>query len=239
MYQPWTIAIVTIILTIGFPYFSSRRKKVLGWEVENTSQLVRKSADLSGRLRILFDGIETEDPHLLTIRFVNAGNQPIGEEDFASKVRLAFGSTDLLSVAVVDASPPPLNPELSPVASNIFELAPILLNPKDSFRVQVIADKKPTFTCTGKIVWGELRPLATGPATANTLVFLVGRTTLVLAGVVVVGAFLSLLLSGGKMHPSVVDQSFASKVGASLVVLYVVTVGVTFFSREKWPDRWR
>lgn len=73
------------------------------------------------------------------MRISNAGNQPITPSDFVRSLTISLNAeANILSAVVVETQPSNLTAELN-FKGNTVEVIPLLLNPKDSFKVKLLA----------------------------------------------------------------------------------------------------
>ncbi|WP_296245519.1 hypothetical protein, partial [Psychrobacter sp. UBA6766] len=94
------IAAITVPLII---YFLQKSKKQLSYEIISNTQLVGVENEIQDRITILYDEKQVVNVHLISIRFVNDGNQPISIDDSAMPINIKLGSaTNILTCEVFD-----------------------------------------------------------------------------------------------------------------------------------------
>ena len=142
-------ALVSVLLTI---WVKDRRKKILAWEVKFNQALVSRTGK-DEEVKILFNDQVVDEPHMVAIRFTNTGGMAIAESDFQPPLSLHFGSKVLQATWIFD---PPVSVRGEQHGEEALRLEPLLLNPREYFEVMVYTDKKPTFSCTGRIKDGQI-----------------------------------------------------------------------------------
>jgi hypothetical protein len=238
MNNPWVVGIVCALVgVIGALLIKDRRKKRLGLEVVSSTKLITKLADTEG-IEFLYKKELVEDPHLVVIRICNNGNVPIAKDDFDQPLTLRVG-TSILECNVVETTPG-LRPEITRSNPDELRLEPVLLNPLDSIRIQLILESAANVKHNGRIVGGQVRALAVGTKPIGPLVnwYRLLRT-LLLSGIM----FIALLPA---LESHVKKLGIWSVSGLSLIVLAVLVVtalpiiiGEKYQDRSKWPDKWR
>lgn len=129
------IAAITVPLII---YFLQKSKKRLSYEVISNTQLVGVENEIQDRITILYDEKKVVNVHLISIRFVNDGNQPISIDDFAMPINVKLGSgTNILTCEVLEQSPNELNASIIKMEDSV-EIQPLLLNSNDNFTLNIL-----------------------------------------------------------------------------------------------------
>ena len=77
------------------------------------------------------------DNQNVTIYTWNSGNSVIDPEDYVSPIGYNFGDVQIRESFVVEQAPEDLGVEATVLDSRKLELAPLVLNPKDSFTLRV------------------------------------------------------------------------------------------------------
>lgn len=129
------IAAITVPLII---YFLQKSKKQLSYEIISNTQLVGIENEIQDRITILYDEKQVVNVHLISIRFVNDGNQPISIDDFAMPINVQLGSaTNILTCEVLEQNPNELNANIVKMEDSV-EIQPLLINPNDSFNLNIL-----------------------------------------------------------------------------------------------------
>ncbi len=131
------IALVAILTTIVLA-LGQRKKKRLSYEIVSNTELLGIGEEIRGKVKILYEENEVKNVHLLTVRFVNSGNEPIGTTDYERPVRMMVNDeATILTHEIVDQDPSNLSAEAT-AEGNMFSIKPLLLNPKDAFSIKTL-----------------------------------------------------------------------------------------------------
>ena len=129
------IAAITVPLII---YFLQKSKKRLAYEVVSNTQLVGVKSEVQNKIKIHYENKIVENVHLVSIRIINSGNQPISIDDFARPISIQLGSnTNILTCEVLEQSPKDLDISILKMQNSV-EIQPLLLNPNDSFNLNIL-----------------------------------------------------------------------------------------------------
>ncbi|MDP9316494.1 MAG: hypothetical protein M3R24_37520 [Chloroflexota bacterium] len=143
--QVWTF--VTLVVTVVFALPTLRaglKRKGVEYQIQSNEPLlgVEQTAEVAPELELLLDGIRVRRPRLVVLRIKNVGSLPITTDDYEQPLAFQFDSlSTVLHAGVVSSQPPGLRPPIS-VIDNKVVIQPMLLNPKDAFQLQVLADGK-------------------------------------------------------------------------------------------------
>ena len=146
-YSEYIVGIPTFILSSMIAYWIFKKqvqKKELSYKIANPIQLVNIKSNFKNRFEVFFDKKKIQDLSLLSIEFINTGNQPIKKEDFEGGITLELSQSinkniDILSAEIVERTPNNIANQL--VSNNEkFQISPCLLNPKHKFKIQVVVD---------------------------------------------------------------------------------------------------
>ena len=249
MDKEWTIAIVSAgisgVLSVVIALWArDRRKKCLAWEVVSSSALVTKTTENDG-IEILYQGVKVEAPHVSTLRVLNTGNVPVTKDDYDKP--LTFGlESDCLGTTIVWKTDG-FDPSVRQLDSQQFSLEPVLFNPGDSLKLQVITRSKPNVQCAGRIVGGNVRALAMGASGFSRSISIVA----VLPSLAII--IYILWYSGRQFYEGIAKGVRSGKwedvtipvIGtfAVLTILgffgFLRWLGEKYGNRSNWPDRWR
>lgn len=143
---------ISVVLSIPVGLFlKDRHKKRLKWQVLSVNRLITDRTPVARDLKLLLDGAEIRDPHVVTVRIENRGNQPVRKEDFESPLVVEFRRATLYTCGISESSPD-LSPKLNATLGTAsVELVPLLLNPKEFFDVQAICSTRPTVHASARI----------------------------------------------------------------------------------------
>ena len=129
------MAAITVPLII---YFLQKSKKRLAYEVVSNTQLVGIKNEVQNKIKIYYENKLVENVHLVSIRFINSGNQPISIDDFARPINIQLGSnTNILTCEVLEQNPKDLDVSILKM-QNRLEIQPLLLNPNDSLTLNIL-----------------------------------------------------------------------------------------------------
>jgi hypothetical protein len=141
--------VISSILVITI-YILQRKTKKLSYEVLSNSQLLTVEEELQGKVKVLYDGNEVKNVHLLTIKIINDGNQSILPTDFVRPLRISVNlSATILTKEIIDENPQKLGIEYE-LDGNTIIFTPSLLNAKDSFTLKMLVsnlDGRINFDC--------------------------------------------------------------------------------------------
>ena len=133
-------SVIAIILTLLI-YFITRKKKSLSYEVLSESPLISISDEIKSGLQVLYNGKPVENIHLCLIKFMNDGNVPIAANDYERPLTLSFGDpSSLVYVEKMQVTPSNLTLHID-VSGQAITVAPIMLNPGDSFTVKALINQ--------------------------------------------------------------------------------------------------
>ncbi len=134
------LGLMAIAVTI-YIYFLQRSKKRLSYEVLSESLIVSVDKEVKSDIQIMYKGKEIQDMGLVILKLINNGTTSISSNDYESPIFLSFGpNSEILNIEIVERKPKALMPVLKNNQVNA-ELAPVLLNPKDSFIAKFIVLK--------------------------------------------------------------------------------------------------
>lgn len=130
-----------VIVAIAVPliiYYLQKSKKQLSYEIISNTQLVGVENEIKDRITILYDEKKVVNVHLISIKFVNDGNQPISIDDFATPINVRLGSgTNILTCEVLEQSPNELNAGIVKMEDSV-QIQPLLINSNDSFKLNIL-----------------------------------------------------------------------------------------------------
>lgn len=130
------VAIVTVIITVYLTFYI-RETKSLSTTVLAVAPVVQVSSVVPSKLDILYDGKPVTNLMLFQIQFKNTGDKEIIESDYSQPIRIVFNDAELFDATISDSNPSNLG--LIVIRnSNVVTLSKTLLNPNDSFVVNVL-----------------------------------------------------------------------------------------------------
>jgi hypothetical protein len=138
----WPLLVGLAALVVAIVHYQrDRLRKRLTFRVSDRS-LLRVRSEVAGEVRITYLGEPVRRVHLVTVMFANAGNAPIPASDFEAPITISLPeSGKLLTAEVADAQPSGLAPEVTRSTTDDdprIVVAPVLLNPGDSFTVTAL-----------------------------------------------------------------------------------------------------
>ena len=135
------IGVLAVIAAITVPliiYFLQKSKKRLAYEVISDTQLVGIKSEVQNKIKIYYEDKLVENVHLISIKIINNGNQPISISDFAELINIRLGNnTNILTCEVLEQNPKDLDVCVVKIQDSI-EIQPLLLNPNDSFTLNIL-----------------------------------------------------------------------------------------------------
>lgn len=82
-----------------------------------------------------------QDLQLRTLRFQNSGSVPIQAGDFNGSLKIVFHGGEIVKSSVFGESPSHLGTSLARIGVDTVAVSPLLLNPGDSFELQIATTK--------------------------------------------------------------------------------------------------
>ncbi|WP_066385502.1 hypothetical protein [Neobacillus mesonae] len=151
--------LVSAFLSI-YIYLKSKKKKQLAYDVEFQRPVVEK---LTNDIKIFYkDNTEiTETLKMISIRFINNGNEPIKRDDFESDIILRFKKEDDFVPTVYEISSYETSPSYLDIQTfnedfgKLTGIKPLLLNPKDEFTINVLMTNYKGLEVSTRIVGGS------------------------------------------------------------------------------------
>lgn len=133
------LAIVAIVVTITI-FFKNRKRKTLDYLiVDDVKILSDRAGDMRGDIVVTVGTLQLKDPRIVTVRYINTGNQEIVKDDFLNRsitTTDASGAVNSHLAGVSDESIISVESGLAPHKSYFADC----LNPGDYLEVQYILD---------------------------------------------------------------------------------------------------
>ena len=145
--QIWTAigVIATIILGLAaiivaiILFLLGKKKKRLAYYIISNIQLVGIENSIRDKIKILYDEKQVTNVHLVSIKFINNGNEPISVDDFDKPISIKYDSAvNILTHEILEKNPEDLD-ALIRKTENSLEIKPLLLNVNDEFIVNILA----------------------------------------------------------------------------------------------------
>lgn len=134
-------AVLGLFLSIGIVLYQ-RESKGLQVETISAAAVADLTDPASAALKLTFNDEPLSRVDAVTIEVANIGNIPIEAADFERAMALRFSESSVpLVVAVSERDPPNLVPTVV-LNSGVIEISPMLLNPADHFRLNVVVRGK-------------------------------------------------------------------------------------------------
>lgn len=138
--------IIGIGVAIGVPSFLFLiqrwiQRKELSYDIFSSTPLLNLQGENKWDLQILFDKKPVQDVDLIQIEIFNSGHQEIRPNDYEYPISFNFGgNTQILSAEKSEVYPESLQPSIRVEGTKVV-LDPILLNPKDSIIIKILASR--------------------------------------------------------------------------------------------------
>ncbi len=133
------IATIGAIIAAFVIYYLQKSKKRLSYEIISNTQLIGVNNKIQDKIKILYDEKQVANVHLISIKFVNNGNEPISVDDFDKPISIRYNSTvNILTHEIVERVPEDLDAVIGK-KEKFLEITPLLLNTKDEFTVNILA----------------------------------------------------------------------------------------------------
>lgn len=136
----WIIPLIVSIVGVGVSFIpqSNVYQKSLSYEVLSASEIRPPSSPALTDIKVSLGDQVLENIGITLVKLTNNGKLPINRGDFDSPIIIEVqADTQLLRSTVQSQSPENLNIEISQEKNTIF-VKPMLLNPNDTFIVQLI-----------------------------------------------------------------------------------------------------
>ena len=115
-----------------------RRYKKISFEVISNSALVNVKDEVKSKMQILFDNKPVNDVHLLIVRIINSGNEPIVKSDYETPIDLEFSDkTEVLETDVIHVSPESMKVDIDN-DKGVVSIQPLLLNAGDFITIKTL-----------------------------------------------------------------------------------------------------
>jgi hypothetical protein len=128
--------IVAVILAFYFQWW--RNQKRLSYDVLSNFELV-SSKKIRDKVEIRYEGKPVESVHLVVVKLINDGFQPIRKDEFEQPIRLIFRSGSVLSAEREKFQPENIGTEIS-YQDGWVEITPTLFNRKDYIQFKILLD---------------------------------------------------------------------------------------------------
>jgi hypothetical protein len=145
------VSIIVSLIVTGVVYWLQQPYKELSYDIISSTPLFSIMEEAQGKVEVLFDGDPVTDAYLLIIKLHNSGNKAIISSDYESPIQLNFNEeVSILSAEVIDDTEYSITTTLQ-VVQNRIKLKPILINPKESVTIKVIASNYKELNITARI----------------------------------------------------------------------------------------
>jgi len=133
----WILAAIAILVPVAFWFLDADRRSI-DLRIVSVANLDPSLPDgFQGDVDISLSGAMLQRPHFVVLEVMNAGNQTIRSADVEVPLTIDAGRASIAKVQVMNAHPASVKPKI-----DIFQgkavLAPLLLNPGDSFQIGVL-----------------------------------------------------------------------------------------------------
>lgn len=154
-YSDYIVLIPSVILggiVAYWIYLKQRTTKEIGIERISLNNIIEIDSKYKNSIEVKFQDKNVDKLWLLILKFSNKGNTPIEKKDFESPILISFDSkNEILNNEAISSNPKDLNVKITKT-NNIIELAPLLLNPNDSFALRfMISGGSPEYKVTSRI----------------------------------------------------------------------------------------
>ena len=130
-----------IAIFIAFYFNWWRNRKSLSYEVLTSTNLFSVNSEVKHRIKITLDGKPAKDVQIVIIELLNDGYLPIEDKDFSTPLTIDFGeSAEIISVENKENNPEDLPVKIISEKTKV-EIEPLLLNRKDSLKMQILVNK--------------------------------------------------------------------------------------------------
>jgi hypothetical protein len=175
--------VVTVALSVGaivatfVVFWWQRKPKHLDYWIMFDAPILSKRASSVSDLKVIMDDQELKAPHIVTVRVINSGKEPVKAEDYRDDITVTYsdGSPSLDASIPKESSPGIAGPPALHVGDRAVSVQPSLLNAKEWFDLQLICDGKPGDIKVAARFVGQTRPMRDlDPAPVAAFFFFVG-----------------------------------------------------------------
>jgi hypothetical protein len=131
-------AIISVIaIFVSYVFFKRQGKqKRISYEVISNTALVNVKDDVKSKMQIFFEKKPVIDIHLIIVKIINSGNEPIVKSDYETPINIEFDDkSETLEAEVIKVSPDDLKVEIENTKETV-SIKPLLLNPGDSVMIK-------------------------------------------------------------------------------------------------------
>lgn len=208
---------IGIALTVVFFWYQQSYKE-LDYEIISLAPLFNISEEARGNIQVLFNGKPADNTYLAIVKIYNSGTIPILRTDYDTPISVVFNEdVNIISAEVLRTDDSSITTTIR-LTKNIVTLDPILINPKESITVKVLADKyKGDISLSHRIIGVKKIPLRNPLEelrTSLTFLLFIGGTLMFIPMVTIVSIA---IWNGGY-----IDERFI----VNRVLLYLLTIGL-------------
>ena len=125
-------------------FFINQAKKNLNIEIVHCTSIVPLKEPAPKGLDIFYGGEKIDKASVIGIRIINSGNRPILQGDYAEPIRFKLSPTvNILTVEIHSSQPLDLSPKIKKSNNSEITISPILMNPLDSFEIELLVLNMP------------------------------------------------------------------------------------------------
>lgn len=153
----WKFVVTTLLsaLAVALPILlwkADLSSKEISFEVVSSTGLDPAEKELVQGLAVNVDGEVVPMPFLSVLLIRNTGSRPIPSDDFEGPIEIRVQTpTKILRSEVADSKPPDLRPQIHSAEGTIL-LNPLLLNPGDTIKLNILSSvAPPSFVVRGRV----------------------------------------------------------------------------------------
>ena len=143
----WAVfAISTVLLLVGLRFeWLQVARQTIDWELTYSRPFLGSREGVGNIVRVLIDGNEPPEPHVVAVKIGNFGKRAVRLEDFESSIRLRLDNCWIIRAYITQPQPVDVSPriEIDPERQEYVAVEPLLLNPGDSFEIQAFTNGGP------------------------------------------------------------------------------------------------
>ncbi|MFF2500182.1 hypothetical protein [Peribacillus sp. NPDC058075] len=164
-FKQYSVTIFGILLSAFLStlfFFKNKKKKLLAYEVEFAKPVVEK---LNHDIKIYYKNNTeiTDTLTMVSVKFINSGNEPIKRDDFEKDIILKFNNENntklpmVYEINVNKTKPVDLDIEVfNEDFGKNTGFKPLLLNPKDEFTINLLMTNFQNLAISGRLVGGNV-----------------------------------------------------------------------------------
>ncbi|HYX28957.1 MAG TPA: hypothetical protein VE863_10335 [Pyrinomonadaceae bacterium] len=151
----WKVVIGILAVSVaafGLFYFQWwRNRKRLSYEITSDVVLISTEKEIRDKVEVRYEGQPVKNVHLLVVRLINDGYQPIKRDDFEKPIKFLFPKARILTAEKVKYHPKNLATQIH-YRDDWLEMDPALFNRRDYIQFKVLLTEYDVMHIDARIV---------------------------------------------------------------------------------------